>query len=70
MCLWQGLQSVGKGFAYAAGPADWTAGRSISEGPAAPQNQPGRLGEGLAGDSLRQPPDSLRSDRISEVMYF
>ena len=65
MCLWQGLQRVGKGFAYAACPADWTAGRSISEGPTAPQ-----VREGLAGDSLRQPPDSLRSGRISELMPF
>ena len=77
MCLWQGLQSVGKGFGYAACrfgyaacPADRTAGRSISEGPAAPQNQPGRLREGLAGDSLRHPPGSLRSGRISELMSF
>ena len=70
MWLGQGLQSVGKGFAYAAGPADWTAGRSISEGLAAPQNQPGRLGEGLASDRLRQPPDRLRSGHISELMSF
>ena len=28
-------------------------GESISEGPGGPQNRPGRLGEGLARDSLR-----------------